>query len=135
MYYDEIFENADDSTLGSGNKNKLNNLMEDKRLFRLKRRNYDGKIKNVDVFASGPYGCTIRNAVDGRSYTGSIVGTREEDLFFSVIIATGETGQEPATLFYDSPEQYEKHQFQELSQISKEEWYKKKLYHISKTKK
>uniref|UniRef100_A0A6C0KXN6 Uncharacterized protein n=1 Tax=viral metagenome TaxID=1070528 RepID=A0A6C0KXN6_9ZZZZ len=127
MYYDEIFDNNDNYSLGSGNKNKLSSFIEDKRLFKLKRKNYNGKFKTVDVYASGPAGFTIRNALNGEAYSGYIVGTKSEDQFYSVIIATGETGKEPATLFYDNPEQYEKHMFQEISQKTKEMWYRKKL--------
>ena len=52
-------------------------------------------------------------------------GSKEEDSLFSVIIATGETGQTPLVLFYDSPEQYERHFFVELSAQTKQRWYKK----------
>lgn len=60
--------------------------------------------------------------VDGRYFR---VGTAEEDLFFSVILATGELGQNAPVLFYDNPEQYERHFFTKLSQQAKEKWTEK----------
>lgn len=54
------------------------------------------------------------------------VGTADEDLFFSVILATGELGQNASTLFYDNPEQYERHFFTKLPQEIKEKWAEKK---------
>ena len=54
------------------------------------------------------------------------VGTADEDLFFSVILATGEFGQNAPTLFYDNPEQYERHFFTKVSQKSKDMWTEKK---------
>jgi hypothetical protein len=54
------------------------------------------------------------------------VGTRDEDLFFSVMFATGELGQTGDVLFYDSPEQYEQHLFGSLSQETKANWRAKR---------
>ena len=54
------------------------------------------------------------------------VGTNDEDLFYSVIIATGELGQDPPTLFYDNPEQFERHFFTKVPQDSKDKWNVKK---------
>jgi len=60
-------------------------------------------------------------------------GSRDEDGLFSVILATGETGQTPLTLFYDTPEQYERHFYLTLSPETKQRWQKKRVsYEISK---
>lgn len=72
----------------------------------------------------------IKNAVSG-AYQGTgnrlfRTGTKDEDLFFTVVIATGELGQTPPTLFYDNPEQYERHFFTKLSQETKEDWLYKR---------
>lgn len=75
----------------------------------------------------------IRNAVTGNRYRDDhpkikyVVGTKQEDLFFKVVIANGETGNNPVFLFYDNPEQFEKHQRIILSQPIKEKWSKKNL--------
>ena len=64
----------------------------------------------------------IQQSVDGRFFR---TGTRDEDLFFSVILATGELGSNAPVLFYESPEQYERHFFVKLSQQIKNKWYEK----------
>jgi hypothetical protein len=130
MYNEEHLENADDISFDS-NRQKVNDLIKDNRRFKLKRINYEGKLKNVEVFASGPTDWTIRNAVSGQRYIGHIVGSKSEDLYFKVRFATGEhkdeTGYHVTTLFYDDPEQYENHLFQEVQQEIKEKWYKKHI--------
>jgi hypothetical protein len=78
----------------------------------------------------------IVNAITGLRYRDEdpkckyLVGSLEENLLFKVCISNGETGQDPVLLFYDSPEQFEKHQYTALKQIIKEEWLNKKLHYI-----
>jgi hypothetical protein len=69
----------------------------------------------------------IKNAITGafQGMDGQFfrVGSKDEDLFFSVILATGELGQAgPPTLFYDNPEQYERHFFTKLPKELKNTW-------------
>lgn len=73
----------------------------------------------------------IKNAVSGiYQGTGSRnfkSGTTDEDLFFTVILATGELGQDNSTaLFFDNPEQYERHFFTKVPQQIKERWTHKR---------
>ena len=72
----------------------------------------------------------IKNAVSGshQYIDGRFLraGTRDEDLFFTVILATGEFGQNAPVLFYDNPEQYERHFFAKVSQKIKEKWTSKR---------
>lgn len=68
----------------------------------------------------------IKNALNGAFQTPFRVGSRDEDLFFSVLLATGEFGQEAPLLFYDSPEQYEQHFFVKLNVDSKDAWRQKR---------
>jgi hypothetical protein len=127
MYNEEHLENADDISFES-NRQKVNDFIKDKRHYKIKRVNIDGKRKKIDIFGSGPIDYTIRNAVSGFKYTGHIVGSKFEDLYFKVKLATGEVaGAESITLFYDDPEQCENHLFQEFPQEVKEKWYKKFL--------
>jgi len=68
----------------------------------------------------------IRDAVTGVRCAPFRVGTADEDLFFSVILATGETGRrEPSVLFYDNPEQYERHFHTRVSAETKHAWMAK----------
>jgi hypothetical protein len=62
------------------------------------------------------------------------VGTRDEDLFFTMILATGELSGVSPVLFYDNPEQYERHFFTKLSQSIKDRWTEKRDAAISNIK-
>jgi len=89
------------------------------------------KYVKVNIYASGSPGTTIRDAISGHKCDGYIVGSRDEDLFFKVSICTGQFGnKDPVTLFFDSPEEYEKHMFQELSKETKTDWLNKKNFCI-----
>ena len=70
----------------------------------------------------------IRNAVTG-IVTRHRAGTKYQDLYFSVVDVSGlgRKIKSPKHLYYDSPEEYERHQFIKLSQDTKEKWYVKNL--------
>jgi hypothetical protein len=133
--YDEVIEDADSYISNEIiNKPEIENIKKlDRGYHKLKRpfNKYwvDGKYYkniNIEFYKTGGIGNKIRNAITGEYYN-STVGSFEEDLYFSVIIATGETGQEQVTLFYDSPDQYEKHQFLTLSPNIKQRWHDKNI--------
>jgi hypothetical protein len=91
------------------------------------KKNDDGKeyFKKVyvNLYGSGSLGTKIRNAVTGEKYEYR-VGSKEQDMFFSVGLCTGENGmKESLSLFYDSPEQYENHMFQTIDVTSKSNWH------------
>lgn len=72
-------------------------------------RKPDGRLKNkrIVAYSSGGMGTKIRDAESGQHYN-YIVGSRDEDLFFTVNLATGEC-RHSNTLFYLSPQQYMAH--------------------------
>jgi hypothetical protein len=90
----------------------------------------NGTIKNtkIDCYTSGDSGTLIRNAETGNYYKFK-VGSKEEELLFKIALATGElkTNNGSNVLFYDSPEQYEKHLSYEINQNTKDMWYEKKM--------
>ena len=138
MPYEEYFNPADDDRNSDDVKLKNSLTTETKRA----DKNYqkivkpffkewtDGKYyKNVTIecYGSGQIGCRIRNAVTGQ-YTPYLVGSMDEDLFFTVSDCVGRNGRkDPLHLYYDTPEQYENHQFTNLSQEIKQKWYNKNL--------
>jgi hypothetical protein len=68
-----------------------------------------------------------RNAVTGVRYN-ICVGSADEDILFKVCEATGRNGRkDPLMLYYDSPEQYENHQFTSVSSDIKQMWNKRYL--------
>jgi hypothetical protein len=78
---------------------------------------------NVNLYGSSGLGTRIRNAVTGERYDYK-VGSVEQDLFYSVALCTGENGmKESLSLFYDSPEQYENHMFQQIDITAKSNWH------------
>jgi hypothetical protein len=85
----------------------------------------------------------IRNAITGTWYRDDhpkckyLVGSVQEDVFFKAHISTGENEiysrdnkKNTVLLFYDSPEQFEKHQKMTLSQSVKEKWQEKNRLRI-----
>jgi|688.fasta_scaffold166924_2 hypothetical protein len=56
------------------------------------------------------------------------VGSFDEDLYYKVVVCTGENkkAREPIVLFYNTPEQFERHHGIRVSQEDKNNWYEKK---------
>ena len=128
MWQDEHLENASDLSVDSiTNKERVNDLLNDSRAFKIKRVDRNGFTRKITLFSTGPFGTNIRNAVTGLNYVGDMVGSPSEELYFKVRFSTGESRIEAPTLFYDNPEQFESHQFQDLPQDVKKSWHDKFL--------
>ena len=133
-YGDINFENNDEKNGHHSNKHKIyEKLAKTSNYLPLTLRipinnSYKTRPVQIGCYMAGPPGTTIINAVTGQKYPGHIVGKYDEDLYFSVMLCSGENGPNPVTLFYDSPAQYEKHFHQEISQKNKEEWFEKYEY-------
>ena len=84
------------------------------------------KSKQIEIYVSGDIGKKIRNAITGFKYDDK-VGSKQEDLYFKVKNNSAPLGSTAGSLFYESPEQFEKHQFIELSREVKEKWYAKNI--------
>ena len=81
----------------------------------------------IEKYGSGQQGVRIRNAVTGMSCP-HLVGSSAEDLYFKVVDSTAHHGRNyPLMLFYDTPEQYENHQFVTVDTNVKKVWYEKCL--------
>ena len=124
---------ATDSNLSSGineknKKNKIKNL--DPGYFTVNRYIYNNKKNKMQKTKIGLYRSSgisdhkIRNAVTG-IYEKLRVGRFESDLLYKVILATGETGNNPEQLYFDSPEQYERHFSIIVSDSVKKAWKEK----------
>lgn len=141
MYYEDSFHPNEENAIASSNQKKeLNNIKSFDSGYGYVYRNKSSassKIKNarVDCYTSGDLGMRIRNAETGQYYKYK-VGSKEEDLFFKIALATGElkTANGSNVLFYDSPEQYEKHLMAEVDQEIKDNWVAKKKIQIAKGK-
>jgi hypothetical protein len=117
MSYNDNFNSADnmDYSVSSNDlKKATENLKKSDRgynaIWRMVPKN--GKIKRtkIEIYTSSGNGSHIRDAETGHYYE-HIVGTADEDLYFTVILATGEckSDNDSSTLFYLSPQHYMKH--------------------------
>ena len=71
---------------------------------------------------------TIRNAVNGDYERGCKTGSTDEDLFFKVILATGEGGsRDSRILFFSDPQQYERYFHCTVSGDVKDQWTRKAM--------
>lgn len=75
-------------------------------------------------------GAIIRNAVTGVRFNKFRVGSSAESQFFKTRLATGETGRDGETLYFDSPEEFEKHMRLTVSPEIKEKWLEKRMYDL-----
>ncbi len=79
----------------------------------------DKKILIDTYHTSTTSGAQIRHAATGYILTDVLVGSLGESLYFKV---TDCSSKEPRSLFYDSPEEYERHMFTILSTDIKHKW-------------
>jgi hypothetical protein len=89
------------------------------------RRSFKGDKRNMFIEyyeTSASPNVYIRDAISGAIRAPYRTGTANEDLFFSVRLATGETRANGSNLYYDSPEQYERHFRIEVPESVKQTW-------------
>ena len=93
------------------------------KIWRNKQKNGRVKRTRVEIYTSGDFGSHIRDAETGEYYP-YLVGSLDEQLFFSVKFATGEcrSANGSNTLFYLSPEKYMSHLNQTLRPEIIESW-------------
>jgi hypothetical protein len=132
--YEDQYSNGDSSSevsvyqRGRG-MSKVTKLVSDSdpSFFKINRKGQYGVKMSIGLFSSGIQGTTIRNAVTGARYSGCLVGSQAEDLYFKVALCTGETKMERPTLFYENPEQYERHMHTTVSESTKKYWFNKMI--------
>jgi len=103
-----------------------------KRLPRHTQNNYGGKsnkktlyyIKKIVIYSTRPTPkASIRDPIYG-TFSSDKVGTKNEYNYFKVRMADFATDdRSPLTLYYDSPEGYEKHQYTRVSDEIKNAWH------------
>jgi hypothetical protein len=99
----------------------------DKGYYKIKRL-IDGKLKAVEVYSTPTTpGAVIRDAIHGGLFLQSKVGSAHEDLFYKVRMATVTPNipGDSVTLFFDNPEQCERHLGLTIGQATKELWKNK----------
>jgi len=88
-----------------------------------------GVLNNIGIYETPLFpGATIRNAVTGFHEMGNKVGSSKESQFFKVSLASCDDGRrEPRILFFDTPEQYERHFHCSLPTDSKRRWNERRF--------
>ena len=130
--YNQIDSNSisdeDDDTLDSQKlrKKKFEDLKNIDRGYVKARINAGHNKITVEYYkTTNTLGTKIRNALMG-IYENYRVGRKDEDLFFKVVsTVVKDSNGESHLLFYDSPEQYEKHFQCEVSDKIKRKWLEK----------
>jgi hypothetical protein len=102
--------------------------------YKINNNGIEKKVK-IDCYASSDTGTYIRNAETGEYYKYK-VGSNDEDRLFKLSLSTGElkTTNGSTILFYDSPEQYERHLLDRLSDEIKEKWMNKRSFFLEMKK-
>ena len=135
MYNEQfvIDESDDDTFTLDSNKRKNRKLWEDIKKdikgFHKITRLFNGKKYDIEVYSTSTTpGIMICDAITGSKYKEYRVGTSNEHLFFKVRLSTGELGKKCVdSLYFDSPEQYERHMKTTLSQSVKQDWSDKSM--------
>jgi len=142
MSYNDNFNPADNMefSVSSGEfKNMTEGLKKDDKgynvIWRMMVKNDKMKKTKIEIYTSSGYGCHIRDAETGEYYVNT-VGTADEDLYFSVVLATGECKSKngSSTLFYLSPQHYMTHFNCELEPSVISSWEEKRRARLSQTK-
>jgi hypothetical protein len=142
MYQEDYFNPADPNEYDNEFKEDAvaKALKEDKGLNTLIRKVKmdSGKVKNkrIHVFTSNGIGSKIRDAETGEYYPNK-VGSKDEDLFFKVSIATGECNSANGynIAFYCSPQHYENHLYANVEQEHIAAWEVKRDARLRELKK
>jgi hypothetical protein len=119
-----------DTVTQNSETNKKRKVMDD---YKKQDKNYhkisrifNNKKKEIELYTSpSTPGLPIRDAITGSRYPNYKVGSKYEDLFFKSKLATGEFSGDEGCLFFDTPEQFERHLKIVLSQDVKEKWQQK----------
>lgn len=131
QYYNNKFRSIEDdeSTLDSNKKKHRKMIDEAKKAdkgYNKITRVVNNKKQNIEVYSTNNTpGTYIRNAVTGCRFREYKVGSLHEHLFFKVSMVTGEMNKYSSTLFFDNPEQYERHMKIDAPQELKEKWEQK----------
>jgi hypothetical protein len=112
-------------TKENGKKSSKHAISRDSGHHKVINREGKNKTKTEAYSTSFIPGSMIRDAITGHHYNQYRVGSSSEDLFFKVREVTGQFGKEPLLLFYDSPEQYERHMNHSVSNTIKQVWTNK----------
>jgi hypothetical protein len=88
--------------------------------------------KKVDIQyyrSSFQSGSSIRHAIDG-TFSNIRVGSKDNVMLFKVVLTSNTGDKEPHHLYFDNPEQYERHFFTKLDEEYKKKWNENKIRYM-----
>ena len=115
MYYDDYYTSHDYLPI------QINQLKKQDPHYHYHFIHGENKKRKIEFYSTSEYASIIRDAMTGKYYKDMKIGTKAECMFFKIKIFEGPRG---FTLFYNSPEEFEKHQHKVLSPQIKDNWYK-----------
>ena len=144
MYYDDNYNAADPNDVENEMNNQndaLANALKNDRGMNIIYRKFISektgrpKTKRVYIYTSSSAGSRIRDAETGNYYPNK-VGSKDEDLFFKVILATGEckSANGSSTLFYSSPQHFMNHLNNDVDPETIAKWEVKRNERLSEMK-
>ena len=94
------------------------------------------KLRKIELYTSADTGSHIRDAETGHYYT-NCVGSSDEDLYFKVVLATGEckSRNNSSTMFYSSPRHYMSHMRCDLDPNQIAKWEVKRDARVAEAEK
>jgi hypothetical protein len=124
----DIYDSDDEQIMYGGDSQSSTTKKNAKKFVPNDNLHFQTKVKSskIEFFATrySP-GNRIRHAISGM-HEKIQCGSAYEDLYFKVNHATGEFGnKDPLILFYDTPEQFERHWDTNVSSELKEKWNNK----------
>ena len=123
MYYEDQFNSNDGDDMDYYSEDDTKK--SDKGYYCIQAKNNKGEHIKIEMFDSGTVsGNRIRNAITGVREEERI-GSASEDLYFKVCLSGAAKRDAPVILFYETPEQYERHHNCKVSDIMREKWQEK----------
>ena len=122
---DDFSESMSFTTVNSNRKkSKKDDLKNQDKGYHSIKIPYGRKEIEIEIYSTPiTPGKPIRDAVTGSRMTKQLVGSRDEDFYFKVALATGQLKtDEGHILFFDNPEQFERHMRTTVSQDIKQKW-------------
>ena len=144
VYIDNFQPENNNDVISYANTEEYKNLLQESKnydrgynkVFRsLIQKNGKSKRTKIEFYTSGDIGCNIRDAETGVYYK-NLVGSKDEDLFFKVSLATGECNSKngSTTFFYISPTHYMSHMNCQVSPEIIQNWESKRNARLNEVK-
>lgn len=139
-YYGDNFNPVDYENNSFSNTDEMKKAIKDikqsdrgyNKIWRTVEKNGKFKKTGIEVYTSSCCGNHIRDAETGEFYD-HIVGSADEDLYYKVILATGECNSKngSSTLFYLSPTHFMKHLHKNLDDAFISLWNEKRAFYLA----